>query len=177
MNISKLEADQIEYEATALIPGEVFVEIMPMIKSLAEEKRLTFEAEEKSDKSIRVDRRRFKQVLLNLVSNAVKYTPLGGSFQFGNIELSQDQLRVYVSDSGVGIPVADQEEIFEQFHRASNVVNLHPGTGTSLGLYHSKRLVEDMGGKISFESVGSGGSTFYLDFPISNAVETQALSD
>lgn len=164
LDISKLESDEIEYDLVRLTPGDVFHEIYPMISAQAEEKGIRVDGAKESDRHIRVDRLRFRQVLLNLLNNAVKYTPKNGSIEFGCYDISDQTLRTYISDTGIGIPEEDQKNIFNQFHRASNVINLHPGTG--LGLYHCQRLIEEMGGEIVFESVEGGGTTFYVDFPL-----------
>ncbi|MEB3161444.1 MAG: PAS domain S-box protein [Synechocystis sp.] len=103
-----------------------------------------------------------RHVLDNLLSNAIKYSPVGSTV---TLEISQadDQLLFQVSDQGIGIPEADQEALFEAFHRASNVGDV-PGTG--LGLSIVKRYVSFQGGRVDFVSVPNQGTTFVVRLPM-----------
>lgn len=110
---------------------------------------------------------RLRQVVDNLVSNAVKYTPNGGSVTT-RLHPEGDQVVFSVSDTGVGIPVADQPHIFEKFYRASNTPKGAPGTG--LGLAIVKSIVDTHDGRIWVESAPGEGTTFYVVLPVYNSV-------
>jgi PAS domain S-box-containing protein len=109
------------------------------------------------------DRDRFEQVLLNLIDNAIKYSPAGGDVVVST-ERVRDVVRVAVKDEGIGIPAPEQSAIFEKFYRADPELRLAP-SGTGLGLYISRELVERMGGKIGVESRPGSGSTFFVELP------------
>ena len=121
-----------------------------------------------------VDQNRIDQVLLNLLSNAYKYTTKGGAA----IEVNQTEewVTVTVSDTGIGIKEADQEKMFERFFRASDRVVQKAG-GTGLGLNISKGLIELHGGHLTFESQYGAGTTFNVTLPKNGAALTTNLKE
>lgn len=120
------------------------------------------------DLTIFSDPVRLKQILINLLRNALKFTN-SGHINFG-IELIEDKIRFFINDSGIGIPYEDQSLIYERFRQASNNAVEHGGTG--LGLTISKSLVEMLDGTIWFTSKPNVGTQFYVDLPIqSNPVK------
>jgi signal transduction histidine kinase len=110
----------------------------------------------------RLDKELIRQIISNLLTNAIKYSPDGGPIKF-RLTSDRAQARLSVRDSGVGIPPEDQERLFQSFHRAQNVGNI-PGTG--LGLAIVKRAVEAHGGQIHVESEVGKGTTFTITLPI-----------
>ncbi|HEX6551684.1 MAG TPA: ATP-binding protein [Ktedonobacteraceae bacterium] len=112
-----------------------------------------------------VDPRRIEQVLSNLVGNAIKYSPAGGSIEVTIREESETKTALLsIRDSGIGIPVQQQARIFGRFERADNARAYGIG-GTGLGLYLCRELVERHGGRIWFESAEGQGSTFFIALP------------
>jgi signal transduction histidine kinase len=109
------------------------------------------------------DERRIRQVIFNLVSNAVKFTPEGGHVGVSTAA-ENGEIRVAVADTGPGIAPEDRERIFEEFQQTDAGAEQREGTG--LGLALSKRLVELHGGKIWVESAVGKGSTFVFTLPI-----------
>ncbi len=109
------------------------------------------------------DRDRIEQVLLNLIDNAVKYSPRGGAVTVSAARLATGA-RVEVEDEGIGIPQSEQRAIFEKFYRADPNQREVPG-GTGLGLYISRELVRRMGGSIGVRSQPGEGSTFFFELP------------
>lgn len=114
------------------------------------------------DLTIFSDPFRIKQILTNLLLNALKFTN-SGSIDFG-AELIEDKIRFFINDSGIGIPYEDQFLIYDRFRQASNNAVEHGGTG--LGLTISKSLVELLDGNIWFTSKPNAGSQFYVDLPL-----------
>lgn len=110
-----------------------------------------------------IDSQLFRQVILNLVSNAIKYTPPGGKI---NIDLSQHNglIRWSIHDSGIGIPKRSQSQLFEKFFRADNVYAIET-EGTGLGLYMVRLILKNTGGRIWCESDEGKGSTFTFEIP------------
>jgi two-component system phosphate regulon sensor histidine kinase PhoR len=106
---------------------------------------------------------RIEQVLVNLIDNAIKYSPYGGAVAVST-EPCETGVRVQVEDEGIGIPVSEQQSIFEKFYRADPHQRQVPG-GTGLGLYISRELVRRMGGSIGVQSRPGEGSTFFFELP------------
>jgi PAS domain S-box-containing protein len=109
------------------------------------------------------DRHRIEQVLVNLIDNAVKYSPEGGEVVVTTAP-SEKSVRVEVADEGIGIPAAEQKAVFEKFYRGDLQHRAVP-SGTGLGLYICRELVRRMGGTIGVESRPGEGSTFFFELP------------
>lgn len=117
---------------------------------------------------IQGDFERLREVLTNLIGNAIKYSPEGGKVKVGGRLADSNTVRVYVRDEGIGIPPADQEQIFDRFYRVDNrLTRQTPGTG--LGLYLVKAVVEAHGGRVWVESTAGRGSTFWIELPAGTA--------
>ena len=109
------------------------------------------------------DRERIEQVLINLISNAVKYTPDGGKIEY-SAENCEDHIKITVKDNGIGIPEKDQPRLFERFYRVDKARSRDRG-GTGLGLAIAKEIIEHYGGEIKLESVYRKGTTFTVILP------------
>ena len=115
--------------------------------------------------SVRADREKIRQVLVNLISNALKFTPEGGAVAV-TAELAGETALVQISDTGLGIPEEDQERIFHKFEQGTGVRQRIKGPkGTGLGLAIAKAVVELHGGRIGVRSAPGKGSTFYFTLP------------
>jgi signal transduction histidine kinase len=163
LDLSKIEAGMMELRYEEVDLADVAREMVANTRSLAHGKNL--EVEYRLDPNldaIEVDRTRFKQILLNLMGNAVKFT------EEGSVTLSiQDQnenLLVGVSDTGIGIKVEDMPLVFEQFRQIDGDLTVQRG-GTGLGLPISRRLVELHRGEMWVESEPGAGSTFWFTIP------------
>ena len=113
------------------------------------------------------DADRLRQVLLNLLDNAVKYSPDGGRVEV-RVEQNGSSVRFAVQDEGLGIPHGEQQRIFGKFYRLDPQLTRGVG-GTGLGLYICRELVRRMEGRLTVDSVEGGGSTFYVDLPAATA--------
>jgi PAS domain S-box-containing protein len=125
--------------------------------------------------SVLADADKVRQVLSNLVENAVKYSPDGGTVEL-RLEQLGDRVRFLVTDEGLGIPQQEHERIFEKFYRLDP--NLTRGVGgTGLGLYICRELVSRMGGGLRVESAEGVGSTFVVELPAAEDAASRALSE
>lgn len=111
------------------------------------------------------DRWQVSQVLVNLISNAIKYSPNGAPIEIGASPRADGQLEIWVRDRGLGIPLEDQPHLFQRFYRVRHR-DRQDIEGTGLGLSLCKLLVEKQGGQMGFESIHGQGSRFYFTLPI-----------
>ena len=163
LDLSKIEADRLEVEQVRCSPHEILSEIVSVLRVKALEKDLTLDYHWNSGvpETICTDPARFRQLLMNLVSNAIKFTK-AGTVQI-RAQLVQDefdpQLVVEVIDTGVGIPADKFDAIFDPFVQADTSVTRQFG-GTGLGLTISRRIAQALGGGIGVSSEVGKGSTF-----------------
>jgi signal transduction histidine kinase len=137
--------------------------------------RLTFSTS-LSHLQAQMDRGRIEQVLVNLLTNAIKYSPDGGSVEVA-LQLASEWQEALISirDQGIGIPQAEQAQLFGRFVRASNS-QTQGISRTGLGLYLCRELVSQHGGDIWFESTEGAGSTFFLRLPLSQSTTAPGVS-
>ncbi|HVH85814.1 MAG TPA: response regulator [Terriglobales bacterium] len=166
LDLSKIEAGHVTLNHERFTLRGIIPEVVSVIRPLAMTKKITVEEAYEHGATLSADRVRFKQVLFNLLSNAVKFTPEGGKVRIDS-SISDGQVFISVTDTGIGLAPDDQEVIFEEFRQVeSSTTKLNEGTG--LGLAITKRLVEQHGGKITVSSELGKGSTFTVSFPISH---------
>ena len=169
LDLSKIEAGRLQLTIENVPVPISFAEVVDTMHALAGRKSQTLLQEAPSGLSVRADPTRFKQVLMNLIGNAIKFTPEGGEIRLSAHRL-EGVVRVEVRDSGPGIPLEEQERIFEAFYRLGETDKKTEGTG--LGLAITRQLVELHGGKLGLESRPGSGSCFYFTLPGAAAVET-----
>jgi signal transduction histidine kinase/signal transduction protein with GAF and PtsI domain len=173
---SKIEAGRMRFEYKSLQLSEVMDEVLRSAKSQIENKNQQLHVDIPADlPNLWVDKIRLFQVLLNLVSNANKYTDIDGEV-IVKAEVSPNQwdlkgaptvVHILVKDSGIGISPEDQKKIFQKFFRSDDP-KTREAPGTGLGLNITRSLVELQGGKIWFESEFRKGTTFHFTVPISD---------
>ena len=165
LDLSKIEAGHLEVQAATVQMDRVIEQLTRTFEPVATQKRVKFETVRKQGgpQSLETDLQRLQQILKNLLSNAFKFTEAGSV----RLEVSGDgELIVFrVTDTGIGIPVAQQAVIFEAFRQADGTTNRKYG-GTGLGLSISRELAQLLGGELQVESSQPGkGSTFRLTLP------------
>jgi two-component system phosphate regulon sensor histidine kinase PhoR len=163
--LSKMDADRLELEIRPLSVSQFVESCVETAQRPAAEKDLRISVNlAKSLPDIAADRRRLAEVLQNLLDNAIQYTPSGGQIML-SASVDGDEVTFTVSDTGIGIPQADQPRIFERFYRVDVARSREVG-GTGLGLSIAKHLVEVHGGRIWVESEVGRGSQFLFTVPI-----------
>ncbi len=166
LDFSKIEAGKLVLDNMTLNIRQVVEEVLTLIAPLAHEKQLELIALIYSDVPIylRGDALRLKQVITNLVNNAIKFTEKGNiilSVTFESLNPYQAMIKIAVTDTGIGLSIEDQKIIFSAFNQADTSAARRFG-GTGLGLVISKHLVEQMGGNIGLESELNKGATFWF---------------
>eukprot|EP01137_Pigoraptor_chileana_P004738 Opistho-2@46777 len=175
LDIRKLEEGRLVIRLEVVYLDRIISDVAAIVQSkLTEKQRLTLEVRLfESDVALLCDPMRVKQLLLNLISNSIKYSDVGP------IILSVEQktadgkpwLRFSVKDSGQGIPADKQSLVFSPFSQMSNAGGRHQGAG--LGLYLCAMLVDALGGKIGFESTYGAGSTFWFEIPFIRKLQSE----
>jgi CheY-like chemotaxis protein/anti-sigma regulatory factor (Ser/Thr protein kinase) len=164
LDLSKVEAGRMELAPCVFSVGDAIEYVMLMVRERAAAHSVSLQLHVDADVGeIEADELRFKQIVLNLVGNAVKFTPDGGRVSV-SATTADNQLVVTVADDGPGIAAADRERIFESFQQGGRGPTNEEGTG--LGLTLCRRIVELFGGRIWLESELGRGSTFGFAIPL-----------
>ena len=176
LDFSKIEAGQIELHAEAFDPGAFVAETTDLVMAQAQEKHLKLTTRRVGDlpAAVSADAGRLRQVLLNLLTNAVKFTNAGEVTVI--VSHADDVLKVEVSDTGVGIAPDRTERLFQRFSQADGSINRQYG-GTGLGLAICKSLTQVMGGQIGVTSEPGRGSTFWFSIAAPPCAPTAAAAE
>ncbi len=170
LNITRLEQGRMEYSFEKVDLSALTKEIVDSLypNALGKKLGLTFENDNAQDYFVNADLLKIRQVVLNLVDNAIKYTKEGAVKVSVFRDSTKKTIQVMVTDSGVGITPELRTRLFEKFSRGDDVSKLHTN-GTGLGLYIAKQMIEAHKGSIGVNSEGEGkGSTFYIELPALN---------
>jgi signal transduction histidine kinase len=168
LNISRIESGRMKYDFSRVSLEEMIEDVYDELKQQAANKGLKFEfiKPKKKIPEIILDKGKIREVVMNLVDNAVKYTPKGSVIL--KLDTTDNYVQFSVSDTGRGIGPDEMPLLFQKFSRARGV-QLENVEGTGLGLYIARQIIKRHGGKIWAESAGRGkGSTFIIQFKIKN---------
>ena len=165
LDLSKIEAGQMQIQQTEFQLENLLQDVMEWLEPLMQEKSLKHELIVLSDSPIILlsDSGKVRQVLINLLGNAIKFTASGGHIRVRSIH-SVNGVSIEIQDTGCGISSDQQKQIFEVFHQVNSSGTVK---GTGLGLAHVQSLMKLLGGTVSLKSVYGEGSTFTLHFPAS----------
>lgn len=162
LNVSRIEQGRILLDMKSANPKNVIAEVVEELSVQAKEKNLSLEYKAGRAPNIFVDADKFKQVLINIIGNAIKYTKAGSVFV--TLGVKDNFVEIKVKDTGIGMSAEEQQRLFEKFFRARSE-KTQGILGTGLGLWITKQLVELMKGKIYIESMEGTGTQVTLLFP------------
>ncbi len=165
LDVTRLEQGRLSFTPSHISPHTIVEEVVTSLTFKAKEKGLSLTASFEQNATIFVDPIRLKQVMVNIIGNAVKYTNKGEIVV--RVYTVNDRLLLRVSDTGIGMSAEAQKRIFEKFYRADSS-DVQREVGTGLGLWITKQLVEKMNGTISVESIEGVGSHIVVSFPLVN---------
>ena len=164
LDISRLESGRIQFKREPFALPELLAECLEVVRHQAQARGLGLELKLAPDVSLVVtDRGKIKQVVLNLLTNAVKYNRDDGRITLAAQTTADGYFRVSVTDTGRGIPPEAMKNMFQKFYRVPEAEGT--ATGTGLGLSLAKKIVELLGGEMGIESTYGVGSTFWFTLP------------
>lgn len=177
LNITRIESGTIAVSPRHLDLKDIVNDVVKELSLMAQDKEIELSASKKGKSStvVTTDALIVKEIIANLATNAIKYTPEKGSVSI-EIHGKAKSVQVRVTDTGWGIPKHAQDQIFTKFFRAANIVKRET-TGTGLGLYLVKGLVDLLGGEISFKSSEGEGTEFYFSLPKTQPTDFRPLGD
>ncbi|MBC2148686.1 two-component system histidine kinase PnpS [Listeria booriae] len=166
LELSRIEQKHVSMNLEEVDVEDVVIATMDTVRALAVEKGIQLIPPNLAAPiMIQAERDRLQQILINLISNAIVYTPQNGEVSVGVMEnVANETVTITVTDNGIGIPVKDIDRIFERFYRVDRARSRHSG-GTGLGLSIVKHIVESCGGQINVESIEGEGTTFTVILP------------
>lgn len=174
MDISRIETGSLDLNLQPLFLPETLNNTIDLMAIQAANRRVTLTVDRAiEDVFVLADSQRFRQVMINLISNAIKFNVDGGEVRL-EVERGPERLRISITDHGCGIHPTDQERLFAPFTRLQSA---NQTEGTGLGLALSKRLVEAMGGQIGVVSSLGHGSTFWVELPRATTPATSRAGD
>ena len=163
LELSAIEAGKTPLSIKPMSLSEVITETVSLLMPLANEVSIKIQVLSDIDVIVSADETKLKQIILNLISNAIKYNRENGSVTL-NWEVTNNMVKINVIDTGIGIAHAYEDKVFSPFNRLGQEVSTIEGTG--IGLVVTQELVELMNGKIGFDSVENEGTTFWFELPI-----------
>ena len=166
LEVSRIEQGRVEIHLQLVDAQKIVQDTLAELKPLADEKKLELRYENPSSEGIKIyaDPDKLKQVLVNIIGNAIKYTLKGSVTIFSDNKRDYHKAIIRVRDSGVGISAEDQKHLYEKFYRIKNEYT-QKIIGTGLGLWITRQLVELMKGNITIESMEGVGTQVALEFP------------
>ncbi|GIX25451.1 MAG: hypothetical protein KatS3mg122_2682 [Caldimonas sp.] len=173
LDLQRVEAGQLALSMGPVSLREASAQTQELLAPLAREYRIDIENLIPMDTHVRADPQRLRQVLLNIVSNAIKYNRPGGRVTLQAGDAAEHRVSIEVTDTGAGLDAAQLERLFQPFERLGRETSGIEGTG--LGLFIAKRLIEEMGGRIHVRSSVGTGTTVSLELPRADAATANTI--
>ena len=165
LTLSKIESKEIPLKRERIEVSEIVKEMIDFLREASDKKGISIVHDQGPlPVTVQADRNLLEQVFINLLDNAIKYTPEGGRIEISSLQKGQEIL-VTIRDNGIGIPKEDVTRIFERFYRVDKGRSQEMG-GTGLGLSIVKHIIQAHGGRVWAESEMGKGSTFFFTIPI-----------
>ncbi|MDH5593517.1 MAG: PAS domain S-box protein [Gammaproteobacteria bacterium] len=166
LDLTRIESGQLKLEMEPLSIPQIGTDCVSLMRGMAQQYEVNIDnkLDKKNEYIINADPLRLKQILLNLLSNGIKYNKKGGSVTIDCTLLENNNVRVLVTDTGRGLTNSQRDRLFNNFERISEEYDIAEGVG--IGLSICKQLTELMGGTVGLESTIGEGSTFWVDFPV-----------
>lgn len=170
LNLSRLRTGKFVIDASTVNIADVISGEIDQLRETAASRSLTIVYDKPAAfPSLRLDETKIQQVLMNLIDNAIYYTPSGGKIDI-RLKKLKDAVEFTVKDNGIGVPKSEQRHLFSKFYRAGNARKARPD-GTGIGLFMAKKVIVAHGGTLVFESKEGHGSTFGFRLPLQKDLE------
>ena len=168
INISRLENAMILLQPAPASLTDILVEAVNGVYAKAAARQISIDTEDFSDLSLHLDRKWTSEALFNILDNAVKYSPPGSTVRI-RVQTLYSFVRVEIEDQGIGIPKGEYNNIFRRFYRVRHETVLR-SEGSGVGLYLSRKILEEQGGTLSVKAAKGQGSIFVVQLPLSGAL-------
>ena len=165
LELSRIEQQYFKLNSQKMNVSDIVEDVQTLLKSKADDKDIRLKVECMGDTVIDGDPVRIKQIVINLVNNSITYTPAGGEI-FVEVKEQNEEVVLKVKDTGIGISENELPRIFERFYRVRGEKTV---TGTGLGLYICKQIIQAHRGKIWAESDPGQGTTFFIELPVDSS--------
>ncbi len=164
LDYAKIESGKLFPQKTTLLVHDITKDIFNVVRKQADDKNHTIRLRPQQEAlAVSADRKHMRQILINLLTNAIKYTPTGGDIEIWSERIPGNKIKIHVKDNGIGIAASQRHKVFSAFERVEDAYALSQ-VGTGLGMSLTKRMVEVNGGSIDFESTPGKGTHFWLIF-------------
>lgn len=167
LDVVRIEEGRFDYKFRNVQPEKLLGKMVDDIKIIAEQEgvEVAFHKPSRAIPQVSLDAEKFRLAFMNILDNAIQYTPKGGRV---DVEITwQDEILVVVRDTGIGVPEKQRARLFTKFFRAANAVRMQT-SGSGLGLFISKNIIEKHGGKVWIESEEGKGTSVYFTIPVSH---------